>query len=250
MPEPSDGVVAALADVVKLSPLRQVRWRDRGRAPAAFLLGMAVAYARNDCRLAAGDAAVRDMARAPRGDPERDALAWYAPEFAAAGLPDDGTEAGTLRQLFVLMIGLAMRESSGRHCEGRDRAAENTTADTAEAGLFQASWNARTAHPLLPGLLQRYAGSTMLRPVFSQGIRCGEGDAENFGAGEGRDFQALSKDCPAFAIDFAGLALRHRRKHWGPLNNRHAEVLAECDALLRAAGAAAAKAGGCIALAA
>jgi len=35
-----------------------------------------------------------------------------------------------------------MRESSGQYCCGRDTSEDNTTADTAEAGLFQMSWNA------------------------------------------------------------------------------------------------------------
>lgn len=37
----------------------------------------------------------------------------------------------TLRQLFVLLIGLGMRESSGQYCEGRDRSASNVTAEAA-----------------------------------------------------------------------------------------------------------------------
>ena len=39
-------------------------------------------------------------------------------------------------------LGLGMRESSGQYCCGRDTSEDNTTADTAEAGLFQMSWNA------------------------------------------------------------------------------------------------------------
>ena len=46
-----------------------------------------------------------------------------------------------LRRLFVLLMGLGMRESSGQYCEGRDRSAHNTSADTAEAGLFQVSFD-------------------------------------------------------------------------------------------------------------
>ena len=46
-----------------------------------------------------------------------------------------------LRRSFALLLGLGMRESSGRYCEGRDRSANNTGADTAEAGLFQMSFD-------------------------------------------------------------------------------------------------------------
>jgi hypothetical protein len=43
------------------------------------------------------------------------------------------------------MLGHGMRESSGRHCEGRDLSADNVQSDTAEAGLFQTSYNAHSA---------------------------------------------------------------------------------------------------------
>ena len=33
-----------------------------------------------------------------------------------------------------------MRESSGKHCEGRDMSENNQTGETAEAGLFQVSF--------------------------------------------------------------------------------------------------------------
>src|SRR5262249_10854782 len=79
-------------------------------------------------KLKAGDSAALAMT-APLGGTSSDALAWYG---AAAG--DRST---TLRQLFALLYGLGMRESSGNCFEGRDRSASNVTADTAEAGLFQ-----------------------------------------------------------------------------------------------------------------
>ena len=49
-----------------------------------------------------------------------------------------------------------MRESSGKYCEGRDKSADNTTAETAEAGLFQTSFNARRSSPLLPKLFAEF----------------------------------------------------------------------------------------------
>ena len=44
------------------------------------------------------------------------------------------TGAVTLRHLFALILGLGMRESSGRYCEGRDMSASNVSAETAECG--------------------------------------------------------------------------------------------------------------------
>jgi hypothetical protein len=131
------------------------------------------------------------------------------------------------------MLGLGMRESSGKYCEGRDRSANNTTAETAEAGLFQTSFNARRASPLLPTLFK----TCMEHPepsyleIFKEGVRAREKDLENFGTGDGKDFQTLSKQCPFFAVEFAAIGLRNIRKHWGPINRHDAEVKTDADAL-------------------
>ena len=168
-------------------------------------------------------------------DASKDALKHYEEVFQQAGM--DNTKAGvnTLRHLFVLMLGLGMRESSGKHCEGRDRSAHNTTAETAEAGLFQTSFNARRASPLLPKLFTDF----MAKPapsyldVFKEGVRCSDANLQNFGEGDGRDFQKLSKECPFFAAQFAAIGLRNIRKHWGPINRRDAEVKADADTLFK-----------------
>ena len=148
-------------------------------------------------------------------------------------MPNDLAGVDTLRHLFVLLIGLGMRESSGKYCEGRDRSASNTTAETAEAGLFQTSFNAMRASSLLPMLFAKYsANPDGFVDVFREGMRCSAASLENFGSGEGREFQRLSKECPAFAVEFAAVGLRHIRKHWGPIRTRAAEVRSECDEML------------------
>ena len=229
-----EDLVSAITALAAGSALRQVRWKDRGLAPAGYVKGMALSFARVQAKLLAGDAAARDMAAARRSDPQRDALDWYDDVFQAHGMRNDTAGPDTLRHLFVLMFGLGMRESSGRHCEGRDRSASNATAETAEAGLFQTSFNARSASPLLPALFAQYrADPSGFLEVFREGVRCSPASLENFGDGEGREFQRLSKECPAFAVEFAAVGLRHMRRHWGPLNRKEAEIRPECDALLR-----------------
>jgi hypothetical protein len=149
----------------------------------------------------------------------------------------DNTTSGEnrLRHLFVLMLGLGMRESSGRYCEGRDRSANNTTAETAEAGLFQTSFNARHASPLLPKLFKDFMANPTpsYLDVFKEGVRAKESELENYGAGDGRDFQELSKDCPFFALEFAAIGLRNIRKHWGPINRRDAEIKPDADVMFK-----------------
>lgn len=194
---------------------------------------MALVFARVLCKLKAGDAAVVEMAKANTGDNGRDVLAWYDSKFSAIGMKNNTSGADTLRHLFALLIGLGMRESSGRYCEGRDRSASNTTADSAEAGLFQTSFNARTASPLLPMVFVEYSAKPAgFVDTFREGVRCKAADLQNFGSGPGRDFQQLSKESPAFAAEFAAVGLRNIRKHWGPINTRAAEVVRDCDAML------------------
>jgi hypothetical protein len=194
---------------------------------------MALAYARVYCKVKAGDAAATEIARANTGNTDKDVLAHYAQEFNAAGMSNELAGVDTLRHLFVLLIGLGMRESSGHYCAGRDRSASNTTAETAEAGLFQTSYNARKANSLMSQLFRQYsANPSGFVEVFREGVKCRDSDLENFGEGDGREFQRLSKACPTFAAEFAAVGLRNVRKHWGPINRKAAEIRPECDAML------------------
>jgi hypothetical protein len=230
-PGPLDPII----QIATASPIMQFNWPGRGKAPPGYIKGMALVYGRVYCKLKAGNAAATAMAKQNSGNAATDALAWYAPEFAAAGMDNSADGPNTLRHLFVLMIGLGMRESSGRYCVGRDTTATNTTADTAEAGVFQASFNAGAASPLMPALFNQYsANPSGFLDVFKQGATCSAADAQNFGTGPGEQYQALCKSCPAFAAEFAAVGLRFIRKHWGPINRKDAKLRPECDAMLQA----------------
>lgn len=222
--------IAALADN---SDILAYNWNDRGIAPRGYIRGMAVMFGRVYCKLNAGRDAASEMAAADTGDESVDALTWYAAEFGQLGMDNSNPGADTLRHLFVVLTGLGMRESSGRHCEGRDMSAANSGAETAEAGLFQVSHNSIGAHFLLAALFDQYKGSTDFLDIFQDGVSCGSAAWKNWGSGEGNDFQALTKSCPAFAVEYAALALRKIRKHWGPINRKTAELRPECDELFK-----------------
>jgi hypothetical protein len=196
---------------------------------------MALVYGRAYCKFKVGNPCALEWAKADTGDDSVDALAWLASEFTAAGMDNSTDGVDTLRHLFVLLIGLGMRESSGIHCTGRDQSATNMTADTAEAGLFQTSFNARAASPFMPQLFQWYSANPAgFLDVFQEGVRpCSASDLQNFGSGDGAEFQQLSKDCPAFAAEFAAIGLRNIRTHWGPINNKTAEIKPDCDTMLQ-----------------
>jgi hypothetical protein len=115
-------------------------WHGRGRAPAGYLKGLALAFARAYNKLKAGDPSAKLMAQAVRED-NTDALYWYSQRFSNVNYDNTKEGVDTLRHLFVLLTGLGMRESCGQYREGRDINAYNETSSTAEAGLFQQSYN-------------------------------------------------------------------------------------------------------------
>jgi hypothetical protein len=228
-----------ILQVATNSAIARYHWLDRGVAPHGYIKGMAVVYAKVYCKLKAGDPVAKEIAKANTGNTEKDALAYYAQKFRDVGMNNSVAGVDTLRHLFVLLIGLGMRESSGQYCEGRDRSARNTKAETAEAGLFQTSYNAKSANSLLPKLFEQYLSHPSgFVEIFKEGVSCTPKDLENFGDDhdenekKGKEFQRLSKACPAFAVEFAAVGLRNIRKHWGPINRHEAEIRPEVDAML------------------
>jgi hypothetical protein len=227
--------IARISGVASASTIASYNWANRGKAPAGYIKGMAVSYAKVYYDLGTQNANAVEMAKAMTADASKDALKHYEEIFEQADMENSKTGVDTLRHLFVLMLGLGMRESSGRYCEGRDRSGNNTTAETAEAGLFQTSFNARRASPLLPKLFKNFMANPTpsYKDVFKEGVRAKESELENYGTGDGRDFQKLSKDCPFFALEFAAIGLRNIRKHWGPINRRDAEIKPDADAMFK-----------------
>lgn len=229
-PSAPTGPLEPIIQIASSSAIATYNWPQRGIAPRGYTKGMALVFARVYCKLLDGDAYAIEMAKANTGNSSRDALSHYADQFHQLGMDNEASGVDTLRHLFVLLLGLGMRESSGRWCEGRDRSADNTTSETAEAGLFQTSWNARSANALLPQLFGDYrANPAGLLDVFKEGVTVRPQDLENFGSGEGEEFQRLSKECPAFAAEFAAIGLRNIRTHWGPINTHAAELRPEAD---------------------
>ena len=68
--------------------------------------------------------------------------------------------------------------------------------------------------------------------IFREGVRCTPANLENFGFGDGMEFQRLSKACPAFAAEFAEVRLRNIRTHGDSITRREAEIRPEGDAML------------------
>jgi uncharacterized protein (TIGR02594 family) len=231
----SEELQQAITELALTHPIQSYVWNDRGRSPSGYIAGLGQCYALALTWLAADDPAALEMAQAETGESEEDALAWYATEFAKLGMPNAEPGIGPLRSLFTLMIGLGMRESSGKYYEGRDASATNTTAETAEAGLFQMSWNMKTASPNMPRLLEDFvADPNGFLPMFSQVLTPTSAGLMNYGSGQGALYQWMAKYSPAFCVMTAGVGLRTRRKHWGPINRRECELVAMAANFLEA----------------
>lgn len=212
------------AEILKIadsSACASYSWKNRGRAPAGYIRGMALAYA----RALKGS---KGLAAQAVGSADRDALAWY-------GL-NPKSESEALRMTWTLLIGLGMRESSGRWCCGRDSSATNVGHETTEAGAFQASYNSSNASPVVKQIyLDAKAGDAECNlDVWKAGVNqasCAPVD-KLYGTGEGVNFQKLSKLCPGFAAEYTASLIRVLRKHFGPLNRKEAEIVPACSQML------------------
>jgi hypothetical protein len=227
-----------------VSAIARYGWIQRGPACIGYTTGMAVAYASAYARLQAHDPVADRMSRGLEpafrdayGHVKGDALTWYDDQLKAIGM-GAATSVERLRRLFVLLLGLGMRESSGRCCEGRDRHAYNTGANTAEAGLFQMSFDLVAPHAELLDVFHHYQSHPEQgeREIFEKGMSPPEGkeDRENCGAldSPGYAFQKLSKQCPAMTVEIAALGLRLAAGHWGPIARHEAEVRSASKELL------------------
>jgi peptidoglycan hydrolase-like protein with peptidoglycan-binding domain len=208
-------------------------------APLGYVKGMAVMFATVHRKLAQGDPAALEMAKPVSGDTNRDALAHYASEFATLGMRNDRGGVETLRHLFVLMFGLGLRESSGRYCEGYDREPNRNrlTSETAEAGLFQMSWDARAISPFIKPLCDEYSRTGGgYKSIFAEGVTPKSKDLETVGGGDGATFQQMMKEMPGLAVETAAVGLRKNggaTGHWGPIRRHEAKLLPEADDLLQ-----------------
>jgi len=231
-----DELIGIIQDIAKTSPIASYSWRDRGRAPAGHMAGTALSFALAYRRLQDGDLASQQMAKAATGD-SKDVFTVYATEYRNLGMDNSAAAppVDRLRHLFAFILGLGMRESSGRYPEGRDMSATNTSADTAEASFLQTSWNIRSCSSTLPPLLPEYwANPCGFRDQFKEGVTLKSSDLGNFGSGGGAQYQFLSKFAPAFHAIVSAVGLRNLCNHWGPINRKEVELRRDSDTMLRA----------------
>jgi len=218
-------------------------FKQRGVPRLGYIQGIALVFARDVCAASDRDD-VQYVERAVTTNMRQDALAWYDSQYRDIGMDNTTPGNDVTRSVFTLLIGLGMRESSGQFCCGRDMSASFTSADSAEAGLYQASYGSvATEDAVLSALYDRYANDhgedKCFNSVFSLGggDRCREDDYKNWGASTsmGYKWQALTKTCPAFATDWSAVLLRShggRLGEFGTTRRHEAEVIKPCSDML------------------
>jgi hypothetical protein len=226
-----------IMDIANGSAIARYNWRDRGQAPRGYTQGMALAFAQSYKKFKVNHPAALEMSKA-RINSDKDALNIYNADFAKLGMSNEIAGADVLRHLYALMLGHGMRESSGRHCEGRDQSASNVQSETAEAGLFQTSYNAHSAStPEFDDLMDEYGNpanrATCYYDAFAEDVECSSSDWDNYGSGIGEQFQEMCKECPPFAVETCGLTLRNLCNHYGPILRKESELKREADEMFR-----------------
>jgi hypothetical protein len=235
-PTPAGTGADAIKDLAASSACMKYSWKDRGQAPKGYVKGLALVYAKAVCNQTRSD--VTFEWKPATTDDAHDALSWFRSNFTALGMSNASAGLDTLRHVYTLLLGLGMRESSGEHCVGRDASATNTSADSAEAGAWQTSYDSHGASTELPKLFAKYRASAAgcYLDTFREGVSCSSADWKDWGSGDGYTFQKLEKECPAFAAEYAAVMLRvqgGKSGHYGPLRTKAAEIRPECDAMFK-----------------
>lgn len=202
---PPEAGLAQILLMVQTSTLAQYKFKDRSKAPLGYLKGITLSFAQELC----------SPSLPSTGNSETDALVYYNLQ----GQSDILT--------YSFLIGLGMRESSGKYCEGRDMSASNVASVSAEAGMFQTSYDAGTASKYLTA-----SDRKCFLEVFKEGVDQSKCNPKNYGSGVALEFQKKSKECPTFAVRVAADTIRVKRKHYGPINRKEVEYRAEAVELL------------------
>lgn len=254
--ELSNNPFFAIPSIVDKTKVSKIRWENgnRGQAPYGYYYGVGLVFASLYERVKRGEKIAKELSKSLGTSADKDALFRFKSILKNNCSNNLETDVDRLRGLIVLMFGLGLMESSGRYCCGWDRGKLNgwgkpakkidPTSTNSEAGLFQTSFDiissvSSSTKNLLLEIFQKYKVSQDgYIELFSKGAQCKEADLENFGDGEGKEFQRISKECPAFALEFTALALRNIATHWNPVikigdDEDGLQIKKECDDLLK-----------------
>jgi len=219
------------------SNIARYSWEDRGVGPDGWIMGLALSFAQSFLKLKAGHPGMERVARANTHDAD-DVCQHYRDEFEALGMSNETGGPHVLLNIYGFLIGMAMRESSGEHCCGRDQSADNFDEDTCEAGMFQQSHNSFSCDSTLEPLMDEYLDglSPGYLETFETGVVCNEADWDCYGNPDSRGykFQQAAKELPAFSAEACAIGLRVLVPHWGPVKRKEVEIRRDAINLLKA----------------
>jgi hypothetical protein len=223
---------AAILDLAAHSSCRSYPWKHgQGVAPIGYTKGVGLSYAKAYCEFKKNASGPIQVIKRDLGKAKYDALAFYRPYYS---IPVS-TDRERLESVYALTLGLGMVESSGVTTAGApyDSANPNPDAITAEAGLYQTSYDSIGSDPSLPELMTFYKShpEMCLLTTFMVGVHRKMTGA--IGDGPGADFQQFTKQCPAFATEYAAVMLRVNKHHYGTINTHTAEYEKSCAAMFR-----------------
>ena len=108
----------ASPELASSSAIASYNWKNRGKAPAGYIKGMAVSYAKVYYDLGAGNANAVEMAKAMTADASKDALKHYEDIFQKAGMDNTKDGENTLHPPLRVDAGPGnAREQRQRYCE-------------------------------------------------------------------------------------------------------------------------------------
>ncbi len=200
-----------IKDLAERSECAEHIWKNGLKAPAGFIKGMALSYARSSCRLIKNDstpsALVNILATAVSKKNILDGLFKYKTIFDGLGLSLNRTGIRPLQAVYLLNMGTFVSENGGAYCKGD-------------------MTGTKLSSTVLSKLLSEYKSGSALRcfaDVFAEGTNCNQGT----------NVTAYSKECPAFGAEYAAAMLRVQSMAYKSVADQSAEIAPACDDLLK-----------------
>lgn len=215
--------VDQITELAASSSCATYSWKNKGVAPAGYIKGVALSYARSICRLKKAERAPSALAAilgsAVTNNKTNDALSYFKNILGSFNNNLSTKGEAPLRAVYSLGMGLGMQMSGGSNC------------GASSASVFPVSSSSMGVSSVLSTLLSEYKTSDSGRcflDVFNEGTNC---SANSTTAPAGTNIQSFANSCPAFATEFAMTLLRLNQFSLGSLGT--VEVAPACDQLLQ-----------------
>lgn len=197
--------VEQIKDLAANSSCANYSWKNSGVAPAGYIKGVALSFARSVCRLKKAEqvpsALATILSGASSNNPLKDALSFFRNKFSNVSVSVDTIGVDPLRAVYTLGMGFGIKQNGGATC--------NTPTN----------FSAINAFSVLSKLYSEYKSGNSSRcflDVFNEGTNC-----------------TTKSSCPALATELGMTLLRINPSQFTTVANRNVEVVPACDQLLQ-----------------